>query len=103
MLLTNIDFDLFNFEPKKLFSINSKNIVCNKIIFSLGKNYENNEKFKKNIFDYGHKAYVGFFQHQKDHNQIAYEIFTPSGPLAVLPSPSRQKKVQPLSFQQKIK
>ena len=37
MLLTNIDFDLFNFEPKKVFSINSKKFVCNKIIFLLVK------------------------------------------------------------------
>ncbi len=91
MLLNNIDFDLFNFESKKTFSINSKKFVCKKVIFSLGKNYENHENLKKYTFDSGHKAYVGFFKHQKNHNQIAYEIFTPSGPLAVLPSPSRQK------------
>ena len=103
LLLTNIDFDSFNIKPKKLFSINSKNIVCNKIIFSLGKNYENHENFKKNIFDYGHRAYVGFFQHQKEHNQTAYEIFTPSGPLAVLPSPSRQKKNSTFIFSTKNK
>ena len=86
-----------------MFSIHSKNFICNKIIFSLGKNYTNHENLKKNIFDFGHKAYVGFFKHQKDHNQIAYEIFTPSGPLAVLPSPSRQKKSSTFIFSTKNK
>ena len=103
LLLTNIDFDSFNFKPKKMFSINSKNFVFNKIIFSLGKNYENHENLKRNIFDFGHKAYVGFFKHQKDHNQTAYEIFTKLGPLAVLPSPSRQKKSSTFIFSTKNK
>ena len=103
LLLTNIDFDSFNFKPKKMFSIKSKNFICDKIIFSLGKNYENHINFKKNIFDFGHKAYVGFFKHQKNHNQTAYEIFTPSGPLAVLPSPSRQKKSSTFIFSTKNK
>ena len=31
LLLTNIDFDSFNFKPKKMFSIHSKNFICNKI------------------------------------------------------------------------
>ena len=103
LLLTNIDFDSFNFKPKKTFSINSKKFFFNKIIFSLGKNYVNHENLKKIIFDLGHKAYVGFFKHQKDHNQTAYEIFTPSGPLAVLPSPSRQKKSSTFIFSTKNK
>ena len=37
LLLTNIDFDSFNFKPKKMFSIHSKNFICNKIIFLLVK------------------------------------------------------------------
>ncbi len=103
ILLTNIDFHSFNFSPKKIFSINSRRCFFNKIIFSLGKNYENQENLKKNTFDIGHKAYVGFFKHQKKHNQTAYEIFTPSGPLAVLPSPSRQKKSSTFIFSTKNK
>ena len=103
ILLTNIDFESFNFKPKKMFSIHSKKFICNKIIFSLGKNYINHENLKKNVFDFGHKAYVGFFQHQKGHNQTAYEIFTPNGPLAVLPSPSRQKKSSTFIFSTKNK
>ena len=101
ILLTDIDFNSINLKPKKLFTINSKKFVCNKIIFALGKNYNNYNNLKKNTFDSGHKAYVGFFKHQKNHNQTAYEIFTPSGPLAVLPSPSRQKKSSTFIFSTK--
>ena len=101
LLLTSIDFDSFNFKPNKMYSIDTKKFVCKKIIFSLGKNYENHSNFKKSTFDFGHKAYVGFFKHQKNHNQIAYEIFTKSGPLAVLPSPSIQKKSSTFIFSTK--
>ena len=103
ILLTNIDFNSFNIKPKKIFSINSKKFFFNKIIFSLGKNYENHKNLKKNTFDSGHSAYVGFFNHQKNHKQIAYEIFTPNGPLAVLPSPSKQKKSSTFIFSTKNK
>jgi len=103
ILLTNIDFNSFNIQPKKIFPINSKKFLFNKIIFSLGKNYENHKNFKKNTFDSGHKAYVGFFNHQKNHKQVAYEIFTPNGPLAVLPSPSKQKKSSTFIFSTKNK
>ena len=77
--------------PQSIISIN-KNIFFNKMIISLGKNYENNEILNKTKFKSLHQAHVGFFDHQKNHNQIAYEIFTPNGPLAVLPSPSTYKK-----------
>ncbi|MEP7348525.1 MAG: FAD-dependent monooxygenase [Sphingorhabdus sp.] len=36
-------------------------------------------------WQYGHSAMVGAIFHEKPHNQIAYEIFYPSGPFAVLP------------------
>ena len=101
ILLNNIDFNSQNFKTKKNIYINSKKFFFKKIIFSLGKNYENHEYFKKNIFDSGHGAYVGFFNHNKNHNQTAYEIFTPSGPLAVLPAPSRQKKSSTFIFSTK--
>ena len=103
MLLVNIDFNLLNFKPKSIVLINSKKYFFNKVIISLGKNYENSKKLKKNIFDEGHHAYVGFFNHREKHNQTAYEIFTPKGPLAVLPSPSREKKSSTFIFSTKDK
>ena len=36
-------------------------------------------------WQYGHSAMVGAIFHEKPHNQIAYEIFYPAGPFAVLP------------------
>lgn len=36
-------------------------------------------------WQYGHSAMVGAILHEKPHNQIAYEIFYPAGPFAVLP------------------
>ncbi len=103
ILLTGIDFNYFNIKPKTTVTINKKRYTFNKVIISLGKNYLNSEKLKKNTFDFGHQAYVGFFNHKKNHNQTAYEIFTPEGPLAVLPSPSKQKKNSTFIFSTKNK
>lgn len=36
-------------------------------------------------WQYAHSAMVGAIFHEKSHNQVAYEIFYPSGPFAVLP------------------
>jgi 2-octaprenyl-6-methoxyphenol hydroxylase len=36
-------------------------------------------------WDYDHEAMVTVVAHEKPHNNIAYEIFYPSGPFAVLP------------------
>lgn len=101
ILVTGIDFNSHNFQPKTLCKINSKKFFFNKIIISLGKNYQNSKTLKKNIFNYRHQAYVGFFNHQKNHQQTAYEIFTTKGPLAVLPSPSREKKSSTFIFSTK--
>jgi 2-octaprenyl-6-methoxyphenol hydroxylase len=92
IILYGVDYNSFNIKSKSSVTLNKKNFYFNKIIISLGKNYENIDILKKNYLHSKHQAYVGFFHHQKIHNQTAYEIFTPSGPLAVLPSPSLQKK-----------
>ena len=91
MLLLGIDYK--KLKLKSNFSVLLKNhkYQFKKIILCLGKNHENQELIKKTVFKSSHKSYVGFFNHTKNHNQIAYEIFTPKGPLAVLPSPSSKK------------
>ena len=91
IFIDGVDSTLLNIRPKSIINVNNKNFYFKKIILSLGKNYTDTEKFKKTEFNSKHKAYVGFLNHQKNHNQIAYEIFTPHGPLAVLPSPSSKK------------
>ena len=92
IILFGIDYSSLDMKSKSSITLNKKNFYFKKIILSLGKNYENIAILKKNYFHSQHQAYVGFFHHQKIHNQTAYEVFTPSGPLAVLPSPSIQKK-----------
>jgi 2-octaprenyl-6-methoxyphenol hydroxylase len=36
---------------------------------------------------YDHAAIVGAFHHKRPHDNIAFEIFYPSGPFALLPLP----------------
>ena len=91
-ILFGVDYNSREIKSKSSVVINKKNYYFNKIIISLGKNYENFDIFKKSYFNSNHQAYVGFFNHQKKHNQIAYQVFTLNGPLAVLPSPCLQKK-----------
>jgi len=91
ILIDGLDSNLLDIKPKSITNINNKYFYFKKIILSLGKNYINTDKVKKTEFKSKHKAYVGFFNHQKNHNQVAYEIFTPQGPLAVLPSPNPKK------------
>lgn len=38
--------------------------------------------------EYGHKALVAHFTHEKQHNNTAWEVFHTSGPLAILPMPN---------------
>jgi 2-octaprenyl-6-methoxyphenol hydroxylase len=38
-------------------------------------------------WSYPHHAIVGAFHHERPHNQIAFEIFYPTGPFALLPLP----------------
>ena len=92
IIVFGVDFNSLEIKSKSLVHFNRKNYNFNKIIISLGKNYENINTLKKNYFHSKHQAYVGFFNHQKNHNQTAHEVFTPNGPLAVLPSPSPLKK-----------
>ena len=58
--------------------------------------------FKKISFKSSHHAYVGFLKHSKQHQQIAYETFTPSGPLAILPSPNHEKKISTFIYSTNI-
>ena len=40
---------------------------------------------------YEHSAIVGAFHHERAHDRVAYEIFYPSGPFALLPLPDDAK------------
>ncbi len=91
LLITGIDLDLQKISPSSHINIKNKTFYFKKVIISLGKNFSDIEKIKRINFYSKHHAYVGFFNHQINHKQIAYEIFTPNGPLAVLPAPNKTK------------
>ena len=59
-MLTGIDFRLSNHNPKTIVSINSKKYFFNKVIISVGKDFENSEKFKKDVFDLGIRLMLVF-------------------------------------------
>lgn len=93
ILQTNTDINLDNLLPNKTTVINNKNYSFKKIVISAGKNNNNlNLKHKSIEFNRGHNSYVGFFKHDKNHKNNAYEIFNTDGPLAVLPAPSKNKR-----------
>ena len=71
------------------------------IILSLGKKFNLPQAIFKKNFHSNHKSYVGFFNHSKNHQNIAYEIFTKEGPLAVLPAPQLDKKQSTFIFSTK--
>ena len=48
-------------------------------------------------------SFVGFFKHSKNHNNFAYEVFTKTGPLAVLPAPYKNKLFSTFIYSSKIK
>ena len=80
-------------QPNKHIIIKSKAYLFKKIIIAGGKQFIN--QVEPNHFFKGssnHKAYVGFFNHKKNHQSIAYENFTKNGPLAILPAPHKTDK-----------
>ena len=83
-------FDLNKLVEGKVVKINNINYSFDHVILSFGKNFNENDLIKKFYIPSSHRAFVGFFDHSIDHYQIAYEIFTSRGPLAVLPSPSKK-------------
>jgi len=79
-----------NQDNTSVFSGNNK-IVAKLLISADGKNSfvrttVGTPTFKKK---YSHSAFVTNFSHKKNHNNIAYEIFLKTGPLALLPMKSQ--------------
>ncbi len=103
LLIQNIDIPIKDIGRNKKIIIRGRNYSFSNVILSLGKRYENEKIIKKVVFSNSHKSFVGFFEHSVKHRQIAYEIFTPNGPLAVLPSPHKSKKKSTFIFSSKTK
>ena len=98
ILKSNIQVDLDSLSPKKIIRIHNKFYSFKKIVISIGKKIIFAQKNKSLTFDNGDFSYVGFFKHQNDHNNLAYEFFNQDGPLAVLPSPHLNNKKSTFIF-----
>ena len=101
ILKTNINIETKKVLPKKILYIDKKKYVFKKIIISIGKSITSDMNHKSIVIDQQHYSYVGFFEHAKDHNNIAYEFFTREGPLAILPAPAVNKKKSTFIFSSK--
>ena len=98
LLKLNINLNIDDLMPYKPVKINYRICSFKKIIISIGKNINLKSGQKSIIFERGHSSYVGFFNHENDHKNIAYEFFKKEGPLAVLPSPSSNRRKSTFIF-----
>ena len=101
LIYKNIKINLSCLNENQVININKKKFIFKKIILSLGKNHKETSLISKINFQSNHHAYVGFFNHKKNHNNYAYEYFTKTGPLAVLPAPKKNKRYSTFIFSTK--
>ena len=101
-ILFNINLPITSLKKDNPIYIDKKLYRFKKIILSAGKNF-NDDVIQKISFNQGHQSFVGFFKHSKNHNNFAYEVFTNSGPLAVLPAPHKDKLFSTFIYSSKIK
>ena len=97
-MIGGINLNQDNIKANEIIVLNKSRYLFKKIIFATGKNANFSKGFSKKTFPTKHKSYVGFFSHSKNHQNIAYEIFTKNGPLAVLPAPSKKKNYSTFIF-----
>ncbi len=66
---------------------NGETLTADLMIVAEGRQSQTREEAGIKIahWQYGHSAMVGAIFHEKPHGNVAYEIFYPSGPFAVLP------------------
>ncbi len=102
LLYKNIDVSLIKSLQSKKTIISNKQIEFKKIILTAGKIFNDELVINKKTFNEGHVSYVGFFNHTKNHQNNAYEIFTSKGPLAVLPAPNKNQKYSTFIYSSKI-
>jgi 2-octaprenyl-6-methoxyphenol hydroxylase len=94
-------FNLNYFHSNQVIRFNNQKYFFEHIVLSVGKKFDNDILIKKYSLNSKHHAFVGFFKHAYSHNQIAYETFTPNGPLAVLPSPDKNNKTSTFIYSTK--
>ena len=97
----NVNLSLPDYLHSRKAVIYNKQIEFKKIILTAGKFFNNELIINKKIFNKGHISHVGFFDHTKNHQNNAYEIFTSKGPLAVLPAPNKNQKYSTFIYSSK--
>ena len=103
ILKTKININLNQLTPNKLIIIDNQKYFFKKIIVSIGKKIISDASQNVISINGGVFSYVGFFKHKKDHKNIAYEIFNKEGPLAILPSPSKNNQKSTFIYSTKEK
>ena len=90
--LTNLS-SIENLEDYVLSKTNSQIIKSKILVAADGKNSFVRQLLKTTVFTkkYNHDALVINLNHKKNHNGVAYEIFSKFGPLAILPMKSNSK------------
>jgi 2-octaprenyl-6-methoxyphenol hydroxylase len=83
----NITHKLQNSGRASVHLDDGKVLTADLMIVAEGRQSQTREEMGINIahWQYDHSAMVGAIFHEHSHNNIAYEIFYPSGPFAVLP------------------
>jgi len=96
-ILEGANISSINFNNSKIltFSKNEK-ISSDMIIAADGKNSAVRKILGTNVFKkhYNEKALVINFYHEKPHNNLAYELFFKTGPLAILPMQKKNNNFQ---------
>ena len=96
-LITGSKLNSISYNNSNIISFsNNKKINSKLIIAADGKNSSVRKILGTNIFKkkYNEKALVINFFHERPHNNIAYEFFLKTGPLAILPMPKEKNKNQ---------
>ncbi len=95
--ITGSNLNSISYHNSKIISVsNNKRINSKLIIAADGKNSTVRKILGTNFFKkkYNEKALVINFFHERPHNNIAYEIFFKTGPLAILPMQKERKRNQ---------
>ena len=97
IFLTGSSLNSISYENSKIVSLSNKKKIKSKLIIAAdGKNSAVRKILGTKIYkrNYSEKALVINFFHDKPHNNIAYEFFLKTGPLAILPMQTEKKKYQ---------
>ena len=86
-----------SFNDSKILSFSKNEIISSDMIVAAdGKNSAIRKILRTNVFkkQYNEKALVINLYHEKPHNNIAYEFFFKTGPLAILPMQTENNNFQ---------